>query len=525
MIKKFTLLLSVLLAVSLQAQDTRYIDPIFEEYEVQENVYYGANVTVIQVPVNGQLVTQPLAMDVYTPKGDEETSRPLIIVLHSGNFLPQFVNGSIVGTKTDPYVVALIEDLVKRGYVVASADYRQGWNPISSSQDVRTSTLINAAYRGVQDLNTCVRYFKKTVAEGGNPFGVDPEKIVTWGIGTGGYVTSSAAGIDKYEDLLLPKFFTQDADGNPIPMTIKSIHGDPEAKELGVAPTGDTLCIPNHVEYSSRFAMSVNQGGAIGDTSWIDKDDTEAFIGFHVPRDPYAPYEAGNVVVPTTGDFVVEAFGSKSIVGLANRHGLNDAFKDIEGDAYTIAALANGGQNGLFPFPRPSYDIDGDGKDDIFESAPWAFWDKEKWEQVQPQQCADQGIPLAQCNWHLVELRDDPSMSLERAAAYRDSMINYFAPRACKVLGLQCGSISTKDPIIASHYLDVYPNPTTGTFNIKASEGRIERIEVYSVSGSKIVSQKVDGHQYTYDGTLPSGMYIIQVKMGKGIAVKKLLVE
>ena len=42
------------------------------------------------------------------------------------------------------------------GYVVASIDYRTGWNPLAATQSERTYQLINAAYRGVQDARTAL---------------------------------------------------------------------------------------------------------------------------------------------------------------------------------------------------------------------------------------------------------------------------------------------------------------------------------------------------------------------------------
>lgn len=47
------------------------------------------------------------------------------------------------------------------GYVVASVDYRLGWDPVNTSKDIRVFSLINAAYRGVQDASTCIRFSKR----------------------------------------------------------------------------------------------------------------------------------------------------------------------------------------------------------------------------------------------------------------------------------------------------------------------------------------------------------------------------
>ena len=43
--------------------------------------------------------------------------------------------------------------------------------PLAATQDERTLQLIQAAYRGVQDSRTAVRFFRKSVAEDEQPLG------------------------------------------------------------------------------------------------------------------------------------------------------------------------------------------------------------------------------------------------------------------------------------------------------------------------------------------------------------------
>jgi hypothetical protein len=79
------------------------------------------------------------------------------------------------------------------GYVVAVVEYRQGWLPTIEQELLKRYTLIQAAYRGVQDVNGYVKYFKKSVKEFSNPHGIDTTKITVWGQGTGGYLSLAAA--------------------------------------------------------------------------------------------------------------------------------------------------------------------------------------------------------------------------------------------------------------------------------------------------------------------------------------------
>ena len=95
-------------------------------------------------------------MDIYTPDGDEATDRRVVVLLHTGTFLPAIVNGQATGDKSDNTLVELCTRLAKKGYVAVSANYRLGWNPLSTDPEVRTSTLAQAFYRAQQDArNRC----------------------------------------------------------------------------------------------------------------------------------------------------------------------------------------------------------------------------------------------------------------------------------------------------------------------------------------------------------------------------------
>ena len=114
-------------------------------------------------------------MDIYEPT-DGSTNRPLIIYLHTGSFLPRYINNTPTGYKDDSATVEMCYEFARKGYVVASIAYRQGWDPRSLDENVRRSTIINAAYKGVQDLHACIRWWKENVAAYGNTFSIDTTK-------------------------------------------------------------------------------------------------------------------------------------------------------------------------------------------------------------------------------------------------------------------------------------------------------------------------------------------------------------
>ena len=164
------------LGLSVGAQD-RYLDDVFSAVTVTSDVTYATNISIL--PMLQGLPPGPatLKCDIYTPDGDTETNRPVIILVHTGSFLPPVVNGQATGSKLDMSIVEQCTRWAKKGYVAVAMENRLGWNPTSTDQNVRTSTLLQAAYRGIQDAKALVRYMRMTEANG-NPHGIDESKIV-----------------------------------------------------------------------------------------------------------------------------------------------------------------------------------------------------------------------------------------------------------------------------------------------------------------------------------------------------------
>ena len=71
------MVVSLLITPLLNAQE-RYVDDIFSDVSVEQNVVYGANIGIItQAPA-----LEDLTMDVYTPDGDEATDRRVVLITH-----------------------------------------------------------------------------------------------------------------------------------------------------------------------------------------------------------------------------------------------------------------------------------------------------------------------------------------------------------------------------------------------------------------------------------------------------------
>ena len=534
-----TLLFALCLCfVGTQATAQRYLTPQFD-VETQTNIMYGANYTVLFVPQTGSTQLRPLMMDLYTPAGDTESERPLVILFGTGNFLPQGVNGGVYGDRMDSVNVETATRLAELGYVVAVADYRSGWDPLSDNKDVRVSTLINAAYRGQHDARAAIRFFQRSIQDEGNPYGLCGDRITLWGIGTGGYVALAAGYLNEYNDVLLPKFFGLDADGNPVPFVIESINGNVEGDMVNIFPqidgnplSGDTLNIPNNPGYSSDVQLVVNVAGALGDSSWIDANDPP-LIGFHAPIDPNAPYKTAELTVPTTGDNIVEVSGSFDAVRIANELGINDVLgDDMINDAFTTAANAkNDGVANLFPLYSETF-TNAIGQV-AREGDPYNWWNSEFWMNVPFTDAAGNcraPLPTEFCNFDFVTKLGHKTNSADESRAVIDTMINYFAPRAFNALdlGMDCSFVSTDDLPAATAQLTATPNPATDAVTIAtASDMPMRAVSVFDLQGRLITFQTgLATRQIVLQrNSLPAGMYYVRVQFDEGLATQRVVFE
>ncbi len=535
----------MLFSAAAFAQVDRYLKPVFDDVKVTPNVVYGQNTTLLFTATQGP-VKQPLLMDVYEPMADPNTSRPLVILMHTGNFLPRIVNGSIQGTRQDSSAVEISTRLAKMGYVVASIDYRLGWNPAVPSQPLRALGLIQAAYRGIQDGRTAVRYFRAD-ADGANTFQINSDRIAIWGNGTGGYIGLGMATLDNYNEILMTEmpqgkfFFDHDNDaGTPdIPMVLPDYHGDIEGKDLVIAPAdgfgfsaGDTSNFSNHAAYSSDVDLVLNVGGALGDIAWLD-ENTPPIISYHHYKDPFAPYESRVLTVPGTLDNIVEVQGSKTIAEKQNTLGNNDVFVNANtSDVWTDAAKANSTVAGhdfmeaLYPMVSDTNVVG------FIEGVVIDWWDPNAiapdvtnpnglpWNQL-PNTLAD---PTGNTSFHLSGIAQNFGMSADKARTNIDTIIGFFAPRAYVAMDL--GLVNTNDLTAEDVNLAVAPNPASSYAILSSNvDSPMRDIKLYDLSGRLLDHyDAVNNHQFMiHRRDNITGMYVVQITFDEGVVSKKLL--
>ena len=502
----FFVILATGLTVSVSAQ--RYLSEVFTATDETSNITYGENYSIL----TGAPVLQGLIMDIYEPQGDTETERPLIVFFHSGSFLPRYINQLAIGDKTDSATVEIARRFARMGYVVAVPNHRLGWNP-QGTQDERTETIIKAVYRAMQDAKTCVRWFRKEVAENGNTYGIDPSKIAVGGQGSGGYVSLAYGYLNSLQDLQLSKFFNFTTNAFMVDTA-----RDGNWNGFGGNPA---LNVSNHPGYSSDCNVVFNVGGAIGDSIWINAGE-KPVISTQGIHDAFAPFSYGIVNVPGTTLFVVEVSGSSDVIRINNRVGNNDRFTNPPiSDAFTARANAvndaydatygNGGNEGLLAFEGLA---DGNG--------PWEFWDDATATAGAIALGQDPVVILGNTYaGNPVYQALGPVAGKARAMAFIDSIIGYTAPRLYRVLFEQPDGMEEGGEQVQ---VTLYPNPAKERFYIlTGSAVNIRAIELVDLAGKqKAHIQDLNTPEYALSTTgLPEGIYFVRITTDKGFVTKK----
>ena len=101
---KYIAIFLIFIGLNANAQ-TRYIDNIFDSVTVTSNVAYGQNISIMPLLLGQPPVMDTLLCDIYEPKNDTLADRPVIVLIHTGSFLPPVLNGQPTGSKTDNSIV------------------------------------------------------------------------------------------------------------------------------------------------------------------------------------------------------------------------------------------------------------------------------------------------------------------------------------------------------------------------------------------------------------------------------------
>lgn len=237
----------IILVFSLTAlSQTRYVDPVFENTSVKTYNYSLRN-------------KDTLKLDVYEPVNDSLIKRPLMVLVHAGGFTS--------GERDSNSIVNIAENIAKKGYVVASIDYRlykaRAWN---CSLPVKNKLKVygNAAEDLLNALSYLVNYKES--------FNIDETKIILFG---------ASAGAET---------------------------------ALNIVYNRDFLIKNSDVYKSIKPAAVISISGAILQPDLITKENAIPTVLYHGVNDKVVPYNtsAHQSCLPTTRGFLLIS-GSKTI--------------------------------------------------------------------------------------------------------------------------------------------------------------------------------------------------------------------
>jgi len=223
-----------------------------------------------------------LMQDIYTGTGDTVKNRPLIIFIHGGGFKD--------GDKISSFGTLLCGGFAKRGYVVASINYRLG----------TTNTLetdYEAMLRAVQDGKAAVRFFRRYSAL----YGIDTSQI---------FVTGSSAGSIT---ALHMAYLRQ----NEIPSYVN------------LAGLGGTLeGTSGNAGFSSEVQGVISNWGALVDYHYMKAGDVPVFC----------VHGLSDVTVPCDSSFADGPFqyGSIIINNYANTLGVKTGIRLFDNTGHTL---------------------------------------------------------------------------------------------------------------------------------------------------------------------------------------------
>lgn len=504
----------------------RYMEEVFGEVTVTEDVKYGTNISIVQIilGLSSEPGPEDLKMDVYEPAGDDLSERPVVIFAHRGDFLPPVINQTPYGSKRDSAVVEICKDMAKRGFVAISMAYRIGWNPFGNDKEIKEGVL-QASYRLSQDMHNVVRYLRYHAAEEGNTFRIDVNKIAMGGFDSAGWGAASLAHLKTVEQVQNLVKFVDLSTVPPTPFVVEEIHGNPQGTNEAF------LNLPNYPSYSSEVNAIINIEGGLGDLSWIEEGDVpmiafqrrSGFAGAGI-RD--VSLTAGGSIIIPTGAF------PDTLVYRSQELGNQDPF--IEAgltDELTVDAVeSTGGLEGLLLYdgykvdltvqcdPTPGADADTYGNN----TYPWNWYDESVfgavWDGIDGQTIPSQ-IYICAFNANQGNPND---AAISRM--FIDTMTNYIAPRLMAVMNLSTATVD--NDLKPSLAFKAFPNPVSDVLTFSANEA-VTAIQIVDLSG-RIIYQASDlelsKRQIQVKG-FPKGMLVAKVQFDRGIVTEKILIH
>lgn len=242
--------------------------------EVMKDVVYGKN-------LNWQGEPEELKLDVYRP--EEATAGhplPLYVWIHGGAYSVGDKKGS----------AAVCQAMAAKGFVVATINYRMGWqvSPVKTENDPKL--MGKAAYRALQDAHAAMRF----LAAHAGDYGIDTRWIFVGGASAGASISLNLVYVsDQLAEQTQP--------------------GVPE--ELGPLHAAS-----NDLTASYHISGIVDMWGAMVRPDVINQANAVPTLFFHGIKDGTAPFANGHVF---TMEIYPTIYGSGALYPILRKLGVS----------------------------------------------------------------------------------------------------------------------------------------------------------------------------------------------------------
>jgi dienelactone hydrolase len=286
----------------------RYQKEIFKEVLLTKNIKYGTalgywtknpynNEPYIEFLTKGisNSMKDPdsldLRLDLYQPNNDTLTNRPLVLLIHGGAFY--------VGTRQIPTIKLLATALAKRGFVVASIDYRLGFK-------LTTREIERSGFRAVQDAHAALRF----LSHNADQYRIDPNQVYVGGTSAGAIASLNVAFMDN--------------DERP-----ENVMSNKKSEDMGrIESSGNN--------FTDQFQIKAvaSMWGAVYDINIIDDDERIPVLSIHGTADDIVPFDYD---YPFKRAFLVnrivmnKIYGSKPIHDRLNSMNVRNKLIALEG--------------------------------------------------------------------------------------------------------------------------------------------------------------------------------------------------